>query len=442
MAGIRRTAVTSVIVALVLLGSTGVTTAVPRDARAMDAGFAPLGSVSLSGKVTHGSGAPVDAALVTVWHAGGGLADIVSTEPDGSWEVMGLASGSYKIRAGDFGTDHEWAYYGGDDWHSATAVTYSGTEVGGLDITVPSFPSVKRLAGLDRYRTGTAVSEDALVLPNGRVYIASGTAFPDALAGGPGILPGSPILLVDPNSVPSTVFGEIERLDPDEIVILGGEGAVSASVAAALASHAPVSRLAGSDRFGTAVAISQDGFPDPSKVDTVFLANGLDFPDALAGGAAAGLVGAPILLTTDVALPTASRNELIRLDPSEIVVLGGTGAVAKSVADAAGAAVPGATVRRLAGADRFATAAVVSQNTFFDAETVYVANGLDFPDALAGAPAAILDFAPLLLVTTDSIPAATRAEIQRLGPDQIVILGGPAVVSDAVAAALAGLVAP
>jgi len=125
------------------------------------------------------------------------------------------------------------------------------------------------------------------------------------------------------------------------------------------------------------------------------------------------------------------------------VVLGGTGAVSDDVLDAAQAAVPGAAVRRVAGPDRFATAAEISEDTFvLSPDTVFVANGLGFPDALAGAPAAIWSDAPLLLVTTDTVPTATRKELERIGPSQIVILGGTAVVSDAVAAQLETYITP
>jgi len=63
----------------------------------------------------------------------------------------------------------------------------------------------------------------------------------------------------------------------------------------------------------------------------------------------------------------------------------------------------------------------------------YIATGLNFPDALAGAAVAGSQGAPILLVLPDSIPAATAAELARLQPGRIVILGGAGVVSDGVA---------
>jgi putative cell wall-binding protein len=66
----------------------------------------------------------------------------------------------------------------------------------------------------------------------------------------------------------------------------------------------------------------------------------------------------------------------------------------------------------------------------------YVATGTNFPDALAGAAVAGNLGGPLLLVTRDTIPAATAAELSRLKPARIVVLGAAGVVSDAVQNAL------
>ena len=95
-------------------------------------------------------------------------------------------------------------------------------------------------------------------------------------------------------------------------------------------------------------------------------------------------------------------------------------------------------VERLAGPDRFATAAAISESEFSPLVPVaYIAVGSNFPDALAGGPVAALNKGPILLVTTDTIPAATATELTRLRPKTIVILGGTGVVSPAVETQLA-----
>jgi len=91
-------------------------------------------------------------------------------------------------------------------------------------------------------------------------------------------------------------------------------------------------------------------------------------------------------------------------------------------------------VVRWQGADRFATAAAISQNTYANGATnVYLATGATFPDALAGAALAAVAGGPLLLTNATTLPSATAAEITRLHPSAIVVLGGSAAVSDSVA---------
>lgn len=194
-----------------------------------------------------------------------------------------------------------------------------------------------------------------------------------------------------------------------------------------------IRRLAGSDRYATAAAISASRFRGP--VSTVFIATGASFPDALAGSPAAAQANAPILLTDRLTLPTATANELARLSPSRIVILGGSGAVSDQVAGRL-AAYAG-RVDRWSGSDRYATAAVVSQNTFSPRVPVaYVATGATFPDALSGGAIAGRNGGPILLTTANSLPGATAAELARLKPSKIVILGGTGAVSTGVADAM------
>jgi putative cell wall-binding protein len=193
-------------------------------------------------------------------------------------------------------------------------------------------------------------------------------------------------------------------------------------------------RLSGTDRYATAAAISRDTFAP--GVAVAYLATGLNFPDALAGAAAAGSQGAPVLLVKKDSIPNTTAVELLRLKPARIVILGSTGVVSSAVATAADGYTTG-SVTRLAGADRYATAAAISAATFEPGVALaYIATGLNFPDALAGAAAAGSKGAPILLVTNDFIPDATRAELTRLNPGKIVVLGASGVVSSAVKEAL------
>jgi len=196
----------------------------------------------------------------------------------------------------------------------------------------------------------------------------------------------------------------------------------------------PVTRLAGSDRYATAAAISAATFPS-SGVPVAYVATGLNYPDALAGSVAAARAGGPLLLVTRDTVPAATATELARLKPARIVILGSTGVVGSTVESKLRTYAP--SVTRLAGSDRYATAAAISAATFPSSgvPVAYVATGLNYPDALAGSVAAARAGGPLLLVTRDTVPAATATELARLKPARIVILGSTGVVGDGTAAA-------
>lgn len=98
---------------------------------------------------------------------------------------------------------------------------------------------------------------------------------------------------------------------------------------------------------------------------------------------------------------------------------------------------PPGTVTRIAGTDRYSTSALISTRAFpGGASTVYIASGANFPDALAAAAVAGAADGPLLLVTPTSVPSVILTELRRLGPDRIVVAGGPGVISDGVLSTL------
>lgn len=197
-------------------------------------------------------------------------------------------------------------------------------------------------------------------------------------------------------------------------------------------------RIAGENRFATAVEISKGSFP--SEAPAVVVATGRNFADALAGGALAVQLGAPILLVERNHVPDVVAAELTRLDPERVLLLGGEdaldGRVVTMVQQATGVA-----VERIAGATRYDTAAAVASLFPERPAAAYIATGINFPDALAGSAAAGVQSSPMLLVEPNNIPPSVVTQLQRLAPQQIVVLGGAGVVSDAVAGAL-GLIAP
>lgn len=195
-----------------------------------------------------------------------------------------------------------------------------------------------------------------------------------------------------------------------------------------------VNRTAGGDRFATSVEVSKAAYPDPTKVGTVYVANGISFPDALSGGPAAAKDSGPLLLTAPGYLPASVSAEITRLHPANIIVVGGPAVVSEDVVTALKGLSP--DVQRVSGGDRFATSRAVIQNTFKSAPTVYVSTGLNFPDSLSAGGAAGSLNAPLLLVNGNatSVDAATASLLQSLGTTKIVVIGGNAVMTPSLVA--------
>lgn len=215
------------------------------------------------------------------------------------------------------------------------------------------------------------------------------------------------------------------------------------NAAALLVNGAPlgeeyVIRLAGADRFQTAALVSQRQYPS-GPVEVAYITDGQKFPDALAGGAAARAEGGPILMVAnrlDGDVPYATAQELARLQPAKIVVLGDFNSVtAATIENLRGYATTG-VVEVVGGADRFQTAAMIAQRFEPGVERVFVADGYNFPDALAAAAVAARDGVPSLLTMRDALPAVTRAELDRLNPQEIVVLGGTPSISSLTAMAM------
>lgn len=302
-----------------------------------------------------------------------------------------------------------------------------------------------RIAGVDRYATAAAISGAAFAAGAPAVVLASGETFADALAGGPvAAALGGPLLLTARATLPTATSAELVRLSPARVLLLGGPTTISDGVLAAVRTALPaanVERVAGLDRYTTAVLASQLAFG--SGVASVYLVTGTQFPDGLSASAAASTDHSPILLTPTNTLTPEITAEIQRLAPKRIVLLGGPKSVGPAVEAAARALTP--AVVRASGVDRYGTSAAVAQVLFARAllpdgtpaplpTHAYVASGVSFADALAGGAVAGATGSPLLLVPAGCIPATTRGQINAIGITTITVLGGPTSVSDAVAA--------
>lgn len=216
---------------------------------------------------------------------------------------------------------------------------------------------------------------------------------------------------------------------------------VAFAPSASAAADVDTARLAGATRYGTSAAVSGNAAFDGAT--TAIVATGENFPDALAASALAGDdAPAPIVLTESDSLSDEAVAALDELGVTNVTVVGGTAAVSAGVVTALEG--EGYTVTRVAGTTRYGTAAAIAGAVGTAADlnglaTAVIATGVNFPDALAGGPLSY-EGHPLLLVNSSGVPAETEAALTALGAEQVVILGGTAVVSAATETALEDIV--
>ncbi len=214
-------------------------------------------------------------------------------------------------------------------------------------------------------------------------------------------------------------------------------------------------RVAGTNRIGTAVEISRERFSDNqldgtlmgNNLSAAIVVNGYVFPDALSASSLAGVIQGPILLAEQNALPALTAAELKRLNPDTVYVVGGPAAVSDGVIADIKALFPSADpvkVERVAGSNRIATSVAVadkalglsSQTPVTPKGFAFIANAYNFPDALSASSMAAGDLVPILLTGGAALDSRVDTAITARGIKDVIIVGGPAAISPAVETAL------
>lgn len=305
----------------------------------------------------------------------------------------------------------------------------------------PIEPDVSRLAGADRFETAVQVSQQwAPFAPGeGVVYLANAFGFADALSAAPAAAAqDAPLLLTRANTIPDVVVAELQRLNPATVKVVGGAGVVSNAVISQLAAILPaaqVDRVSGIDRYETSRAITLDAFGDDGS-SSAFIATGRSFPDALSASAAAGSLDAPVILVdgSQASIDAATEFVLNDLGASTVYIAGGIGVVTQSIQNQIDGFAFTSSVVRLAGDDRYSTAQAINAALFTTAPAVYLATGIDFPDALAGAALAGSTPAPLFVVRPTCVHEPVLTQIADSAATEVILLGGTGVLTPSVAA--------
>lgn len=330
-------------------------------------------------------------------------------------------AGTYHIRVrpyyqGDFPNRPAWQPIGFNDAAGPYVLRYK-------------LGQAERLYSGTRFQTAVRISQERY--PDGYcdgyfVTVASGRGFADALAGSTlAGAAGGPLLLTEPTSLPTDVRNEITRLAADDpvlgdqgtttVFVLGGAAAVGDSVLAAIDAipDVDVERITDptyTTRYGTAAEIARTAdavirsvVPTWGVPPVAFIASGRSFPDALAASPMATWNWAPILLTDRTSLPPATVDAIADLGITDVVIVGGTAAVSANVETQLNGLLGSTHVDRIWGTTRYQTARKFAEwasdtnptalvGTEADPSLLWVlypemvglANGRNFPDALAG----------------------------------------------------------
>ncbi|MHB9002953.1 MAG: cell wall-binding repeat-containing protein [Coriobacteriia bacterium] len=304
--------------------------------------------------------------------------------------------------------------------------------------------SLIQVQGPDRFATAVESSKLGFASGAGTVLIATGRNWPDAL--GASALAGAldaPLLLVDTDSIPPVVAAEIARLKATKAIIIGGTGAVSAGVQAKLVGTGSVKtteRIAGADRYDTARRVAARAIlVAGSEFDGgLIVATGAAYADALAAAPASAARHWPVVLVAPQRGLDAATRSFVTAWGKRVYVMGGTSAVsAAAYQDLEG--ISGAdAVKRIAGADRYSTAAQVASWGVAEAGLTFVApaiaTGLSPYDALAGGVVQGRAGSVLLLTDPAALSTATADTLVANEPAirEVRILGGAGAIGQPV----------
>lgn len=294
--------------------------------------------------------------------------------------------------------------------------------------------STRRFAGPGRIDTAVALSQ--ALFPEsataGAAVLARADDFADALAGVPlSTSVHGPLLLSSGGGLSAATAAELRRVLPAgaSVHLLGGPAALGDAVRRDVQQLGfSTARHGGADRYATSAAVAARLPPSSGAV----VASGQSFPDALAASAPAARDGLPILLTATEGLPEPTAAALDDRGVTTATIVGGDAVVGDGVEQQLREHV--AQVRRVAGADRYATAVAVLEAFYDQPASMSLASGVAFPDALAGSRHAAAHAQPLLLTAPRRLPSAPAEAIRRHRPHELAVYGGLVAVDEAVVA--------
>lgn len=186
-----------------------------------------------------------------------------------------------------------------------------------------------------------------------------------------------------------------------------------------------VNRISGADRYSTSSEVSKKVY---TKADKAVIANGEKFADALCAGVVSGKLKGPLLLSKSNNLSSEVSKELSRLGVKEVIIAGGQNSVSKSVENELS---KNYKVVRISGADRYKTSIELAKfiKNQFELESIGIANGENFVDALAATP--YVDKNKGAIILSNGITVDSQAD-ELIKSKSVTVFGGKNSISDSI----------
>lgn len=288
---------------------------------------------------------------------------------------------------------------------------------------VKEFIKFHRISDNDRIGTAVKISK-SFYLKAENVIVVRSDQFPDSMTAS--VLSKvlkAPILLTRSNSLDTRVMNEIIRLRAKNITIVGGNLSIDSQVERDLEKLGKVERIAGVNRYETSDKIARK-IVGMSKVDTVVIASGEVYADALSASSFAARDGYPILLVKKDSIPQNVEKVIKEIGVKNTYVVGGRGSISKHVESN----LP-SVIERFSGTNRYETAIKIANSKFMGTKSAYMASGNVFSDALVIGPLAARDNAPLILDSRD-MEKSVKSYIESSKIEEVKLIGGKYVLRD------------
>ena len=264
--------------------------------------------------------------------------------------------------------------------------------------------NVKRIQGVHRYETAASIAASAFTKSD-RAVLVSGSNFADALTAG-NLADHAPIFLFEKTDMMQRAINTMRSLDVREVVIIGGEKSVPKSVEEKLKEkNFKVIRIAGRNRYETSTKLAKQ--LKAKNNSNVVLASGEKFADALSAAPYAVQKKQTLVLTDGKTLPKDVKVQDVK------AIIGGE----KSIN------IKGLNkVQRISGKDRYETSLEVLKH-MNKTQSAVIADGRDYPDALAAAPYAVKKNTGILL-SDDSAINKIKEYVDSQNISDITLIGG------------------